>query len=128
MVHYLKLRGACPSKKNCMERITIKGVRTLGINKAAKAKLDSLQLQLQCLWKRQPLIHPNITVKFTASNDAADNDGMLVSTMDLLQPRAGNLILNDNIRFANGRTIIEPADICAVGDEMVELWIDDKCG
>jgi len=89
----------------------------------AKAKLDSLQLQLQGLWKRETLVHPKIAVKFTVSNPNSDNDGMLVSLMDLLQIKGAKVIFNDSIEFCNGGTEILPASICAVGEECVELFI-----
>lgn len=122
--YYLKLRGAIPSKKNAMERVTtFGGVKTLIIKPRAKAMLDGLQLQLQSLWQQPPLLHPEIVVKFTVSNPHSDRDGLLVSLMDLLQPKAANIIFNDDIEHSNARITIEPADICAVGEELVEIWL-----
>jgi hypothetical protein len=133
VTHFLRLVGQIPSKKNMYRRVTVRGKPALALSDRAVALMDPHRLQLQSLWKLPPVEHPDVVIKLGISNDASDRDGVLVSLLDLLQPRviSGHLVFagviqNDNVRRFNGVLTILPADICPPGSEFVEIWLTVK--
>jgi hypothetical protein len=125
VVHYIRLLGWCPSKKN-RYRIAARGRGKVGlkINDDDKAFLDALQFQANSLWQHQPLSHPEMVFRLTTSNPAQDSDGALTATLDILQ--VAGVLINDNIRHFNGAKVILPADICEPGKEFVEICLREK--
>ena len=121
----LVLKGAVPSKKNMYRRATVRGKPTLVLDKKATALIGPLTLQARTEWNRrggQPLVHPKMSIRFSCSTDALDRDGMVASLLDSLQD--AGLLANDNIRHFNERLVIEPALLCAPGQEQVEITIE----
>ncbi len=118
----ITLRGPVPSKKNNYERVTVRGVPTLAVNKRTRQLLDGLQPQLQASWNRlnrDPLVHPQMHVHFKTSTDQIDRDGMFTSICDLLQ--GVKAIKRDSIAQFNGRLVIEPAELVPDGYEQTAI-------
>ena len=83
-------------------------------------EIAALQLQLNAQWhQREALEHPEVTVRFTLTNDGQDRDGALKTTLDTLQ--AAGVIKNDNIRHCNGWLHIAPAIVGEDEGVVIEL-------
>jgi len=108
----LHLTGHVPSKKDLYRRKKNGG---LYLDKEVKAQIASLETQARIQWgPRKPLVHPDVSVTFYVRSRRPDKNNKHGCLMDVLQ--AAGVIKNDNIKWFNGREIIEPA-VVARGEE-----------
>ena len=118
----LTLHGHCPSKKNDWER---GGAGKMFLPAEVTAQIDTLITQALFHWRiGAPIEHPELTVTFYVVAQRQDRDGMFVTILDVLQ-KAG-VIVNDNIKKNNARTILEPCIFVADGEEKVEIRLVKK--
>lgn len=116
----LVLHGHCPSKKNLWTPNATGGFRLMP---EVKDQIEVLTTQALFHWKQTgPVEHPDITVTFFVHHARRDRDGMFVTILDCLQ-EAGVLV-NDNLKWNNGRTILEPCVFVEPKDERVEILIE----
>ena len=101
----LTLRGKIPCKKSKYRR----GRSGLYLDKDTSNSIDSLILQARSQWKREPIEHPHVVVRFWCTSFRADRDGQLATLLDVLQK--AKVISNDNAAHFNGRLVIEPVHI-----------------
>lgn len=139
----ITMHGHCPSKKNLWEK---GGPGGMFLNKEVKAKIDTLTMQALFQWGlRGPVAHPELTIRFFVAapktrmssrsnprdpsnpipfylvSDNRDQDGMYTTILDCLQ--AAGVIVNDNIRWNNGRKILECVEFVPEADERVEITV-----
>lgn len=113
----LVLYGHCPSKKNCWRRSEGGG---MFIPEEEKSQINILTTQALLQWgRRDPVEHPDVTVKFFVAAKRQDEDGMWTTVLDCLQ-KAGVLV-NDNLAKFNGRKVHEPAEFVSEQKERVEI-------
>lgn len=96
----------------------------MAVGQRARTMLDRLQTQIQCQWKREPLLHPEMEFYLKVSNERSDRDGIITALLDLMQPQKvdghvtfSGVILNDNVAQSNNLIVIHPADVVSVGYE-----------
>lgn len=117
------LWGHCPSKKNGWGRN--KGSSGMHIDPQMKAEIQSLTTQALFMWKHAgPVEHPELTFRFFVHSARRDRDGMLTTVLDLMQ--AAGILVNDNMKWNNGRTVMEPVCFVAPADERVEILIEKR--
>ena len=113
----LELKGHIPSKASLYRR----GKNGLYLERRAALNIESLHFQLNAMWNRPALNHPEVTLEFHLRNERQDRDGALKTTLDLLQ--VAGVIRNDNIRHFNGWLHVAPAVIST--DEKVVILLRD---
>jgi Holliday junction resolvase RusA-like endonuclease len=72
-------------------------------------------------WVRPPVESPDMSFTFFVSAARRDRDGMLTTALDCLQ-EAG-ILVNDNIKRNNGRTVLEPCQFVSAAKERVEIEV-----
>lgn len=100
----LKLIGHTPGKKNLWR--TGKGGKRY-ISADVKAQLDSITIQAASQWRRDPVIHPDMSIEFYVRDRVPDRDNKLTALLDCL--REAKVIQNDNIADFNGTVVLLPA-------------------
>jgi Holliday junction resolvase RusA-like endonuclease len=115
----LVLAGPCPAKKNLWQRG--KSGRMF-LNATVKAQIDSLTIQARSQWQQPPVESPVMEFRFYVAAARRDRDGMFTTVLDCLQ-EAGVLV-NDNIRRNNGRTVLHPCEFVPAKKERVEVEIE----
>ncbi len=119
----ITLHGKCPSKKNLWQIGQQAG--SMFLDAGTQAEIDSLTTQAIFGWGgRAPVESPDITVKFFVNHARRDRDGMFVTLLDCLQ--CAGVLVNDNLRWNNGRTILEPAEFVKAVDERAEVLIERR--
>lgn len=98
----LTLRGSIPCKKSKYRRSR----RGLFLDRNTSDTIRGLILQVQAQWKREPVEHPEVIVRFWWRSLRADRDGKLATILDVLQK--ARVIRNDNAAHFNGRLVLEP--------------------
>lgn len=112
------MRGTCPAKKNLWKRG--KSGR-MYLNDDVRAQIDTLTVQAESQWGREPLEHPDMEVRFYVATKRRDRDGMFTTVLDCLQ--AAGVLRNDNLAHNNGKTVLHPAQFVREGKERVEVEI-----
>lgn len=121
----LDIDGFVPSKKNQWKPSP--GGRGVYLPSDITAQIEVITDRAWIGWRQLhggvgPILeHPTMAFTFHVNNRASDRDNKLSTILDVLQK--AKVIRNDNVKYFNGRIVIEPAVICGPSEERTVIEI-----